>query len=507
MENNFCLYDVQNQDKVKLVSHFLVKEADRWWTITRPSITQDPTFDWNHFKTLVETRFYPKELKQQKMKEFIEFKQGGLFVQAFTDKFNDLTHYAPKFVKDEDERVYFYRSKLNPKLESMVRRDSTTFVVVYDDALWAENSLKAIDDDAKSRSHSTSYRSNFHGKGPFAPSPSSNYANKRFVPRVQEPRVQEPRRQEPSGQVSQSSNNNLNLEKARKCFNCCVLMQNRRVVAYASRRLRVHEVNYPTHDLELAAVVHALKMWRHYLSGVHCHIYIDHKRKANVVADALSIKSIHFLSAIRVLPDDLCAEFHDATFKRFQSKLFEGKAKDYEIDASGYLRYQSRLYVPDAVDLRKRVLDEARLSLYSIHPGEDKMYKYLKLQFWWPNMKNDIVTYVWKYLTCQQVKIEHKRPGGLLQSLDVPLWKWESISMDFVMTLPKTVGGKDAIWVIVDRLTKCDRFIPIKETWSLDRLDSAYVEEVVLQVLRRQVSSRKSSKGRLEYLLLFYQDV
>ncbi|XP_074291099.1 uncharacterized protein LOC141617864 [Silene latifolia] len=174
----------------------------------------------------------------------------------------------------------------------------------------------------------------------------------------------------------------------------CVLMQNRKVIAYASRQLRVHEVNYPTHDLKLAAVVHALKMWRHYLIGVHC-------RKANVVADALSIKSIHSLCAIRVLPDDLCAEFRklnlqivesgfnylgamvakpvilreirdnlvdDATFKRFQAKLLEGNAQDYEIDASGYLRYQSRMYVPDASDLRKRVLDEAHLSPYSIHP-------------------------------------------------------------------------------------------------------------------------------------------
>ncbi|XP_074297105.1 uncharacterized protein LOC141627783 [Silene latifolia] len=119
MEKNFSLYDVQDRDNVKLASHVLVKEADRWWIITGPSATQDPTFDWNHFKTLVESRFYPKELKQQKLKEFIDFKQGGLSVQAFTDKFTDLAHYAPKFVKDKDERVYFYRSKLNLKFESI----------------------------------------------------------------------------------------------------------------------------------------------------------------------------------------------------------------------------------------------------------------------------------------------------------------------------------------------------------------------------------------------------
>ncbi|XP_074299814.1 uncharacterized protein LOC141630984 [Silene latifolia] len=143
------------------------------------------------------------------------------------------------------------------------------------------------------------------------------------------------------------------------------------------------------------------------------------------------------------IPDNLV---DDATFKSFQAKLLEGKAKDCEIDPSGYILRQGRIYVLDSVDLRKRVLDEAHLSPYSIHPRGDKMYKDFKLQFRWPNMKNDIVTYVGKCLTCQQVKIEKKRPGGLLQPLDVPLWKWESISMYFVMALLKTVGGKDAVW-------------------------------------------------------------
>ncbi|XP_074290724.1 uncharacterized protein LOC141617422 [Silene latifolia] len=274
MEKNFSLFDVQEQYKVKLTSYFLVKEADHWWTMNGPSVIQDPTFDWSLFKILVETRFYPKELKQQNLKEFIDFKQGGLSVQAYTDNFNDLAHYASRFVRDEDERVYFYKSKLSPKLQSMVRRDSTSFVSVYDDALWGESSLKAIEYDAKSRSSTTSYRPNFHCKRPFVPS-TQIYSNKqRFMPRVQGQRVQdhrgqEPRVQEPRGKVLTFTNR---LEKDRS-----VLMQNRRVVAYASRQLRVHEVNYPTHDLELAVVVHALKMWRHYLIGVQCRIYTDHK--------------------------------------------------------------------------------------------------------------------------------------------------------------------------------------------------------------------------------------
>ncbi|XP_074300314.1 uncharacterized protein LOC141631556 [Silene latifolia] len=154
MEKNFSLYDVQEKDKVKLASHFLLKDADRWWTLTGSTVTQDPNFDWSRFKTLVETRFYPKELKQQRLKEFMDFKQGKLSFQEYIDKFNGLAHYASKFVRDEEDRVYFYKNKLNPKLESMVRRNSTTFVEVYYDAIWAESSLKAIEE--KSKPHTAS---------------------------------------------------------------------------------------------------------------------------------------------------------------------------------------------------------------------------------------------------------------------------------------------------------------------------------------------------------------
>ena len=85
-------------------------------------------------------------------------------------------------------------------------------------------------------------------------------------------------------------------------------------------------------------------------------------------------------------------------------------------------------------------------------------------------MKRDIVDFVSKYLTCQQVKLEHQRPSGLLQQLPIPEWKWDMITMDFVSGLPCTSSGYDTIWVIVDRLTKTAHFLPIKKTYSIDRL-------------------------------------
>jgi len=94
-------------------------------------------------------------------------------------------------------------------------------------------------------------------------------------------------------------------------------------------------------------------------------------------------------------------------------------------------------------------------------------------------MKKEIAEYVAKCVICQQVKVEHKRPAGELQPLPIPEWKWENITMDFVSGLPKSKKGNDAIWVIVNRLTKSALFLPMKMTDSVDKLAKLYVSEVV----------------------------
>ncbi|KAJ9544460.1 hypothetical protein OSB04_024167 [Centaurea solstitialis] len=127
------------------------------------------------------------------------------------------------------------------------------------------------------------------------------------------------------------------------------------------------------------------------------------------------------------------------------------------------------------------IMDETHQSRYSIHPGSDKMYKGLKEHYWWPGMKKDIATYVSKCLTCARIKAEHQKPSGLLQQPEILEWKWEQISMDFVTKLPKTKKGHDSIWVIVDRLTKSAHFLPIKESFSIDRLAQLYVDEIVMR--------------------------
>ncbi|GKD25666.1 putative reverse transcriptase domain-containing protein [Tanacetum coccineum] len=124
-------------------------------------------------------------------------------------------------------------------------------------------------------------------------------------------------------------------------------------------------------------------------------------------------------------------------------------------------------------------MDETHKTKYSVHPGADKMYHDLRDMYWWPGMKRDIATYVSKCFTCSKVKVEHQRNSGLLQQPEIPEWKWDKITMDFITKLSKTKSGHDTIWVIVDRLTKSAYFLAMREDSSTERLAKLYIDEIV----------------------------
>ncbi|TLX68617.1 hypothetical protein E9993_23210, partial [Labilibacter sediminis] len=125
-----------------------------------------------------------------------------------------------------------------------------------------------------------------------------------------------------------------------------------------------------------------------------------------------------------------------------------------ERDGRGLLTRYGRVWVPIAGGNRKILMEEAHKSKFSIHPGATKMYRDLREGYWWHGMKNDVARYVEECMTCRKVKAEHQKPHGKLQPLEIPEWKWEHLTMDFITKLPKTPKGSDTIWVVVDRLTK-----------------------------------------------------
>ncbi|GJY64633.1 reverse transcriptase domain-containing protein [Tanacetum coccineum] len=271
-----------------------------------------------------------------------------------------------------------------------------------------------------------------------------------------------------------------------------VLMQREKVIAYASRQLKPHEENYTTHDLELGAVIFALKIWRHYLYGTKCTVFTDHKSlqhilrqkelnmrqrrwlelladydceicyhpgKANVVADALSrkkrIKPLRVRALILTVHPKLPSQILEAQNEALKeenvkNENLRGMDKSFEIHPDGTRCIKNRSWLPLFGGLRDLIMHESHKSKYSIHPGSDKMYHDLKKLYWWPNMKAIIAEY-------------------------------ERITMDFVTKLPKTSIGHDAIWVIVDRLTKSAHFIPIRATDSMETLTRLYIKEIVSQ--------------------------
>lgn len=169
----------------------------------------------------------------------------------------------------------------------------------------------------------------------------------------------------------------------------------------------------------------------------------------------------------------------DTTIQTLKENIIEGKVTEFRIDQDGLIRFQDRICVPNDVTLKNKILQEAHSSLYTIHPGSTKMYKDIKEIFWWNNMKREIAQFVAECDICQRVKAEHQRPGGLLQPLSIPVWKWEEIGMDFIIGLPRTPSGYDSIWVIIDRLTKSAHFLPVKRTYPLEKYAKLYIQEIV----------------------------
>ena len=147
-----------------------------------------------------------------------------------------------------------------------------------------------------------------------------------------------------------------------------------------------------------------------------------------------------------------------------------GRKPEFQIRDDGLIVRGSRKCVPEIGELKREIMEEAHSSAYAMHPGSTKMYHTLREHYWWKGMKKEITDFVSRCLTCQQVKVEHQKPTRKIQPLPISVWKWDKITMDFVTGLPRTRRQHDAIWVIVDRLTKSAHFLPVSNDDPLDNL-------------------------------------
>jgi hypothetical protein len=212
---------------------------------------------------------------------------------------------------------------------------------------------------------------------------------------------------------------------------------------------------------------HWLELIKDYDLEVHYH-----PGKINLVADALSQKGQVNMALAFQLPDDLMKEFEklklgmvahtqevtleiestleqdirkgqleDTEIQEIKETMEKGKAPDFTEDDQGTIWFRNRICVPDVGDIKETILREAHDSAYFNHPSRTKVYQDLTQRYWWYRMKRDVAAHVALCDTCHRVKAEHQRPARLLQPLKIPEWKWEEISMDFIVGLPRTPTG------------------------------------------------------------------
>ena len=306
-----------------------------------------------------------------------------------------------------------------------------------------------------------------------------------------------------------------------------VLMQKGRPIAYESRKLNSAESNYSPTELEMLAVVHCCKIWRCYIEGRDVHVYTDHKpntffntqtmlnrRQARwaellqghalqwfykpgnqMPVDGPSRHPVHDAPPESVLIAVLRAK--DPVVQKLQTvsktitfidRVHMGYTQDaWFADAqhktllstrNGVMYMGSALAVPDHDDLRVQLIRECHSTPYSAHPGRDKTLAIMSRFFWWPNMARDVATFVAHCDSCQRNKASNQLPAGLLQPLPIPGEAWQSISMDFVVDLPPTDHGKDAIMVVVDRLTKMVHLAPCNTTDTAQDVAWLFVDHV-----------------------------
>ena len=313
-----------------------------------------------------------------------------------------------------------------------------------------------------------------------------------------------------------------------------VLSQDGRPIAFFSEKLNEAKQRYSVYDLELYAMIQSLKRWRHYLLPKEFVVYTDnqalsylnrqeklnqrhmkwmefiqaytftikHKKGVtNKVADALSrrnllVQSIELESVGIEAMKDLYK--HDEDFQEIY-KVCQTKEGRYNSDFSDFLIQDGLLFkgvqlcIPRG-SYRENIIKEKHCGSMSGHFGLDKTLEQVRRFYYWPRMQSDVRRFVESCMVCQKAKGQSTN-AGLYTPLPIPEKPWDSISMDFVLGLPKTKSGNDSVFVVVDRFSKMSHFIPCKSTHDASNIAGLFFKEVVrLHGLPRSIISDRDSK-------------
>ena len=288
-------------------------------------------------------------------------------------------------------------------------------------------------------------------------------------------------------------------------------------IAFMSHKMNAAERNYPVHEQELLAVIHALREWKHYLHGVKFEVITDHRSlqhfmtqpslsarqarwsefiqefacdmkitykpgKLNEAADALSRRPDHqHLNSVS--SPVIVTELIDLIRKAYANdevckKLLK---EDRTVSCRDGIMFKNRhrIIVPNSTEIRGRILSEYHDIPLSGHVGVHKVYEQLSRKWYWPRMKETVVDYVRSCPSCQQNKSSNQKPIGLLQPLPIPERRWQQVTLDLITQLPKTKSGNDAIVVFVDKLSKMVHYVATTTDVDAVKLADLFISQVV----------------------------
>ncbi|KAL5538466.1 hypothetical protein UlMin_045568 [Ulmus minor] len=477
---------LNDQERVACASYMLKKGARHWWSTVK--LTRDVNnMTWADFMEEFNQKYYNSAILRVQEDEFLNMKQGTMTVIDAVNKFEQLSRLCPSMIRTEEDKLRRIMDMLRPDITLAIESGGSpprTVAKCVERAIRIEYRMAQVKEEKNKyyeakrnqrKEGSESQNKNFNrgSKSNSKPNQSSNF-KKKGKPSGQGGQGSQLEAPEPEakiyaytkGDVDAGTSNVVTGRQSQKMI--ISSMRARRMLSSGCQGFLATVVDTTCVEKSgpegIAVVREFTDVFPEELPGLppdrEVSFEIDLIPGSAPVSKAPYRMAPAELKELQVQLQELLdkgiqgTQELDPELNRIREAVKNGTNTEFSLSSDGILNLRGRICIPNDEELRKQLLEEAHTTPYSVHPGATKMYKDMKQGFWWSGMKKDVADYVAKCLVCQKIKAEHQRPAGVLQPIEIPEWKWEQISMDFVVGLPKTTNGYDAVWVIVDRLTK-----------------------------------------------------